>query len=255
MVVDGSQGGGVLLGGLQDLQLAVVAHGQHAQRDLVGIDALITGAQEQTGFDVLNGQGEHGQNVVVIVAGLFKQDVQLVAHIQPGGVALLQGGILPVVVPDFLADLPDILHDLFGGDHVQQMLKPEVHVEDALGLLRLHQGEQHFQKVILLVQWDHGEHVLRNTLRLFEGVADGLCVGVVEAVNAGCEFFLEFLVAPAQQSLVHLFDFVVTEAVDAPYIADHGKQVQLFRIELLQKKCAVGLADDLQVITSPCFLI
>ncbi len=133
------------------------------------------------------------------------------------------------------------------------MLKSEVHIEDALGLLGLHQGEQHFQEVVLLAQRDHGEHVLWDALRLLEGVPDGLRVGVVEAVDAGREFLLELLVAPAQQGLVDFFDFVVAEAVNASDIADHGEQVQLFRIELLQKKGAVGLADDLQVITSLCF--
>ena len=130
------------------------------------------------------------------------------------------------------------------------MLKPEVHIEDALRFLGLHEGEQHLQEIVLLVQRNDREHILRNALRFLEGVADGLRVGVVEAVDAGCEFLLELLIAPAQQGLVDLFDLVVTEAVDAPHVANHGEQVQLFRIDLLQKKGAVGLTDDLQVITS-----
>ena len=141
MVIDGGQGSGFLLGGLQNLQLAVVAHGQHTKGNLVGVDALIAGAQEQAGLDVLNGQGQHSQDIIVIVTGRLKQDVQLVAHIQPGRIALFQGGVLAVVVADLLADLPNVLHDLLGGDHVQQMLKPEVHIEDALRFLGLHEGE------------------------------------------------------------------------------------------------------------------
>lgn len=223
--------------------------------NLIGIDTLIASTQKQAGLDVLDSQRQHGQDVVVVVAGRLKQDIQLIAHIQPGRIALFQGRVLAVVVADLLTDLPDVLHHLLGGDHVQQMLKPEVHVEDALRFLGLHEGEQHLQEVVLLVQRDHGEHILRNALRLLEGVADGLRVGIIEAVDAGREFLLELLIAPAQQGLIDLFDLVVAEAVDAPHIADHGEQVQLFRIELLQKKGAVGLADDLQVITSLCLIL
>ena len=135
------------------------------------------------------------------------------------------------------------------------MFEPEINIENALRLLGLHEGEQHLQEVVLLVQRDLGEHILRDALRLLEGVADRLCVGVVEAVDAGREFLLELLIAPAQQGLIDLLDFVVAEAVNASHIANHGEQVQLFRVELFQKKGAVGLADDLQVITSLCLII
>lgn len=98
----------------------------------------------------------------------------------------------------------------------------------------------------MLIQRDHSEHMLRDRLRLFEGVPNRLAVGVEIGVDAGSELLLELVVAVALQELVDLLDLVIAEAFHTLDIADQSDQIHFFWIDLLQKKGAVGLADDIQ---------
>ncbi|MMZ59424.1 hypothetical protein D1872_214600 [compost metagenome] len=71
---------------------------------------------------------------------------------------------------DFFTNLADVVHYLFGRNHIQQILKSKVYVRHSLTALRIDQREQHFQKIVILINSNFRNRILRNTLRLFQCV-------------------------------------------------------------------------------------
>ena len=244
VVIERCEGGRLGFGRFQHLEFAVFPHTQHAKRKGRIVLLLGTVPEQQTGLDVLDRQWEHGHNIVIVHRRFLKHDIQFIRNVQLVRVPILELGVLLVDMPQLLALLPDVIHHLFGGDQIGQVLELEVHIDDALRTLGLDQGHEHLEEIVLLVEMDFGQHLCRDGLRLFQGVHHLLVVRIKKVVDHRIKLFEEFVKAVHQQMLIDLLDYLVAQAVQPFYVPYKGNQVELFRVDLLDQQGPVGLVDD-----------
>ena len=214
LVVQGDKSGALLfLRSFDDLELTVLAHGEHTESQRGIPFAAAAGGQKQTGLDILDGKGQHGHDVVVVDAGLFHHHIELIAEIQLLRILVVELHILGIDIAEFLAVLLDVFHDLLRRNELRQVLELKVHIKHTLRAFRIHQCQEHAQKIIVIVQVNLRQKIIRNALGLFQRIYDLLVVRIVEGIHHRIEFFDEFAEAPHRKRVQNLPDLLIGKAV------------------------------------------
>ena len=135
MVIHHGQLGTFLLFHLKNLQFPIITHAEKPGLKVLSALFCFPISQKEPGLDVLNCQREHGEYIVVILAGLFKLVIQFIAQVQAFGIPFIQFHIFAIGVLDFSSDLADILHNFLGRNHIQHITELEVNICHSLGSL------------------------------------------------------------------------------------------------------------------------
>ena len=135
MVIHHGQLGALLLFHLKDLQFPVIPHAEKPGFKVLSALFCFPIPQKEPCLDVLDCQREHGEHIVIILAGLFKLVIQLITQVQAFGIPFIQFHVFAIGVLDFSSDLADILHDFLGGNHIQHVAELEVNICHTLGPL------------------------------------------------------------------------------------------------------------------------
>ena len=88
------------------------------------------------------------------------------------------------------------------------------------------------------------QKVVGNWFRLFQRVHNFLVVRVEEGVHDRIELVNKFIKIFHAERFLNFLNFFVRKTVKTFHVADKRQQIQFFRIDLLEKHCAVCLADD-----------
>ncbi len=221
----------------------MLAHAEHAELQRL---VLLLGralCQQEPCLYILDGKRKHCHDIVVISAGILELHIELVAKVTLLGILIVELVIFLIQVIDFLADLLDVVHDLLGGYHVQHILKLEIHIHDSLRLLGINQRKKHVQEIILPVERNLCDKLVRDVGRFFQRVQHVLRVGVKEGIYDRLKLVEELVKVPDKELTVDFLYRVIVKALKVLGIPNHGEEIELLRIDLLKKHGSVCLCD------------
>ena len=117
---------------MKEIVPTVITHTEHAKLERFIPLCGCRLREEESGLDIFNCKWKHSHNIIIIFACFFKLVIELVTKIELFGIFIIQLFIFVIQIMNFLSYLLDVIHDLFGRDHIQYILKLKVNINQSL---------------------------------------------------------------------------------------------------------------------------
>ena len=174
VLIKGKQGSFSVLWRFYHLELPLLRHGENAECERLSLLLFLRPSEKEPGPDIRDREGDHRHEVLIVCARLLEHRIELIPEIQLVRIPVLKFCIFGIAVLQLLPDLPYVLHDLPGRNHLRELFKAEVRVDDPLTPLRLNERHEHFQEIIVQIEMHRAQHIFRDPGGLFLRIDDTL---------------------------------------------------------------------------------